>query len=66
MSDYLRHKNSPGRLALQKEATARTIKINITQTIIFSNYSALKKINSYLPRQGLPEKDFDCSFWQFA
>ena len=29
-------------------------------------YLGLMEINSYLPRQGLPEKDFDCSFWQFA
>ena len=38
----------------------------ITECFNVGNYSALKKINSYLPRQGLPEKDFDCSFWQFA
>lgn len=39
---------------------------DLKRTIKNCNYSALKKINSYLPRQGLPEKDFDCSFWQFA
>ena len=26
----------------------------------------IKWINSYLPRQGLPRKDFDYSSWQFA
>ena len=39
---------------------------NYSNEVNYCNYSALKKINSYLPRQGLPEKDFDCSFWQFA
>lgn len=47
--------------------TLKDIVINIfVKSKKNSNYSALKKINSYLPRQGLPEKDFDCSFWQFA
>lgn len=38
VSDYLRYKNTFGRLALQKELTATTIKINITQTIIFTTF----------------------------
>jgi len=36
VSDYVRHKNTLGRLTFQKEPTSTTIKINITQTIIFT------------------------------
>ena len=38
----------------------------VLKTNIVTTQHQYKCINSYLPRQGLPRKDFDCSFWQFA
>jgi hypothetical protein len=35
------------------------------KTIVTTQH-LIKEIINYLPRQGLPRKDFDYSFWQFA